>query len=222
MSKRAKQLLRENNELEEQIQDEAARAALTDMIVYIRSANISAYNQELVRRDIWQMIADGERRGESVEEIIGGDYKAFCDSVIAELPQLSPAERLLSQLRDTLLSAVVLLAIWLAFDILEQLIKPGTLPYLTVTVGNALSALLILAAAFMLVGAVSKHAFELGGKPKKRELALLFGLIFVLLLACTCANVFIKYALFEIHALAAALCIAALYGLYRLLDAKLD
>ena len=117
---------------------------------------------------------------------------------------------------------MVLLAIWLAFDILEQLIKPGTLPYLTVTVGNALSALLILAAAFMLVGAVSKHAFELGGKPKKRELALLFGLIFVLLLACTCANVFIKYALFEIHALAAALCIAALYGLYRLLDAKLD
>ena len=118
MSKRAKLLLRENNELEEQIRDEAARAALTDMIVYIRSANISAYNQELVRRDIWQMIADGERRGESVEEIIGGDYKAFCDSVIAELPQLSPAERLLSQLRDTLLSAVVLLAIWLAFDIL--------------------------------------------------------------------------------------------------------
>ena len=142
--------------------------------------------------------------------------------MIAELPQLRPAERLLSQLRDTLLSAVVLLAIWLAFDILEQLIKPGTLPYLTVTVGNALSALLILAAAFMLVGAVSKHAFELGGKPKKRELALLFALIFVLLLACTCANVFIKYALFEIHALAAALCIAALYGLYRLLDAKLD
>ena len=212
----------ELHELEEQIRDEAARAALTDMIVYIRSANISAYNQELVRRDIWQMIADGERRGESVEEIIGGDYKAFCDSVIAELPQLSPAERLLSQLRDTLLSAVVLLAIWLAFDILEQLIKPGTLPYLTVTAGNAVSALLILAAAFMLVGAVSKHAFELGGKPKKRELALLFALIFVLLLVCTCANVFIKYALFEIHALAAALCIAALYGLYRLLDAKLD
>ena len=76
MSKRAKLLLRENNELEEQIRDEAARAALTDMIVYIRSANISAYNQELVRRDIWQMIADGERRGASVEEIIGGDYKA--------------------------------------------------------------------------------------------------------------------------------------------------
>lgn len=93
MSKRAKLLLRENNELEEQIRDEAARAALTDMIVYIRSANISAYNQELDARDIWQMIADGERRGESVEEIIGGDYKAFCDSVIAELPQLSPAER---------------------------------------------------------------------------------------------------------------------------------
>ena len=166
MSKRAKQLLRENNELEEQIRDEAARAALTDMIVYIRSANISAYNQELVRRDIWQMIADGERRGESVEEIIGGDYKAFCDSVIAELPQLSPAERLLSQLRDTLLSAVVLLAIWLAFDILEQLIKPGTLPYLTVTVGNAVSALLILAAAFMLVGGIETR-FRAGRKAEK-------------------------------------------------------
>ena len=73
----------------------------------------------------------------------------------------------------------------------------------------------------MLVGAVSEHAFELGGMPKKRELALLFALIFVLLLACTCANVFIKYALFNTALAAAPLHRGARAAQARLLDAKL-
>lgn len=111
---------------------------------------------------------------------------------------------------------------WLAFEYTGAADKAGDAAVSDGHGGNAVSAAADTGCGVHAGGAVSKHAFELGGKPKKRELALLFALIFVLLLACTCANVFIKYALFEIHALAAALCIAALYGLYRLLDAKLD
>ena len=89
MSKRTKLLLKENNAFESQIQNEDNRAALTDIVVYIRSANISPYDQERVRRDIGEMIVDGEKRGKTAKEIIGDDYRLFCDRVIAEVPQPS-------------------------------------------------------------------------------------------------------------------------------------
>ena len=89
MSKRTKLLLKENNQLESQIQNEDNKSALTDIIVYIRSANISPYYQEKVRRDIWEMIVDGEKRGKTAKDIIGDNYKRFCDDVIAQIPKIS-------------------------------------------------------------------------------------------------------------------------------------
>lgn len=222
MSKRTRLLLRENNALESELSREEDREVLTDITVYLRTANISQYYQERVRRDIWQMLVDGERRGETAREVLGEDHRAFCDSVVAELPQLSRTERVLSQLRDVLLSAVVLFAIWLALGLLEQLIRPETMPYLTVTAGNAVCAAIILAAAFLLVHAVSRNAFSVDKAPGKRGFAVMFALVFLLMLACMGANIFIKYALFQIHALAAAAGIAALLAVYLALEAKLD
>ncbi len=90
MNKFTRRLRDENNELEKQL-SEATNEILTDMAVYIRCDNISEYEQERVRRDIYDMLLEGERRGRSVSDIIGDDYKAFCDSVISEVPQLTPA-----------------------------------------------------------------------------------------------------------------------------------
>lgn len=70
MSKRTKILQKENNELEKQIQNDSNKSILTDIVVYIRSANISPYHQEKVRRDIWEMIVDGEKRGEAAHFLI--------------------------------------------------------------------------------------------------------------------------------------------------------
>ena len=51
MSREAKALKKENNELEKQLSKETEDIQ-TDMVVYIRSANISELDQERVRRDI--------------------------------------------------------------------------------------------------------------------------------------------------------------------------
>lgn len=87
--------MKENNDLSSQLRAEDNRV-LTDMVVYIRGADISEYQQELVRRDITQMLIDGEQRGDTLEEIIGGDYKDFCDSVLNEVPHLTRAEKAVS------------------------------------------------------------------------------------------------------------------------------
>ena len=59
---------------------------MTEIVAYIRSANISEREQEMIIRDIMAMLAAGEREGRSAEEVIGDDAQAFCDEVIAALP----------------------------------------------------------------------------------------------------------------------------------------
>ena len=78
---RTKRLLRENNAFEKQLNPEF-NAVLTDMVVYLRSAPVSEYNQELVRRDLGQMFLDAQRRGDSPADVIGEDYRQFCDQVL--------------------------------------------------------------------------------------------------------------------------------------------
>ena len=221
MSKRTKLLLKENNAFENQIQNEDNRAALTDIVVYIRSANISPYDQERVRRDIGEMIVDGEKRGKTAKEIIGDDSRLVCDRVIAEVPRLSGKEYILSLLRDVLLSVDVLLVIWFLSNLLAWMLG-STSPYFTVTAGNVLCAVLTLTIAFGTVHAISKNAFpvETGHSSKRGLLAVL--LLFVLLLACMCVNVFLRQTLFHLHPLLAAAGIAALLLLYKMLDWKID
>ena len=94
MSKRTKQLLNENNALENCIQNPENKEVLTNMVVYIRAANISPYDQEKVRRDMTEMILDGEHRGAPIKDVIGEDYRLFCDDVIAEIPKLTGRTRI--------------------------------------------------------------------------------------------------------------------------------
>ena len=66
---RTKQLMRENNAFERALSPEFNQV-LTDMVVYLRSAPVSEYNQELVRRDIGRMFLDAQRRGDSPADVI--------------------------------------------------------------------------------------------------------------------------------------------------------
>ena len=72
MSKQVRQLLRENNEMEKLLSEDG-RSVMTDIVVYLRCADISDIDQEQVRRDIMQMLIDGEARGMSPYEGIGED-----------------------------------------------------------------------------------------------------------------------------------------------------
>jgi DNA-binding ferritin-like protein (Dps family) len=80
MNKQVKQLKRLNNKLEEQLNEEN-REAYTDIICYLRVANISEYNQEIIRQDLLEMVLSAQERGENIQTVIGEDYRTFCDGV---------------------------------------------------------------------------------------------------------------------------------------------
>lgn len=213
MNKVARKLRDENNELELGLSKEA-NDVMTDIVVYIRSANISDLNQEIVRRDIDEMLLEGERRGQSVAEVIGDDYKAFCDSVICEVPQLTPLQRFATLVLDALLGIIIMLAIWTVFAPLRQLSSGGAWYIVTVRTSDLIEGIAIIAAAFFIVGYICKNSF----KPKKAVFAV--GII-AIVAACFAAFVLLPNAvLLNMHIGISVLIIAVLLAVYFVIDER--
>lgn len=208
MNRQTKQLWKENNELEKQIAPENA-AVLTDMVVYLRTANISLYRQEQIRQDVTQMLLDAQLRGESAADVIGGDYQAFCDSVLAEVPQRSLKTRALSSAGDACLYVGILATIWFCVQLAGGLTGQTAWPLLMVTAGELAGMLLILCLSVGVVFYVCKTAFRTGNTETWKVWAVLT-VFLVLVLA---AYAFWRTPLFQMHAYAVA---GAVLGLFLL------
>lgn len=217
MSKRAKQLLKENNLLSKQLSAENA-AILTDIVVYIRGTDISDYQQELVRRDITQMILEGECRGDSAQDVIGGDYRSFCDSVIAEIPRPSFGDKVFSIMGGICLSLAVLCTIWLFGNLLNIFFGKKYWPYLPVTAGEIIAAVFIIGAATGLFQLITRYSFDNAFLKGKKMFLIVFAVLFV----NNCVVIFFRSVIFTVHAGAAAALIIALYLAYKVLDEKAD
>ena len=187
---RTKQLMRENNAFERALSPEFNQV-LTDMVVYLRSAPVSEYNQELVRRDIGRMFLDAQRRGDSPADVIGEDYRQFCDQVLAEVPRLTVRERVLDGLSTSLVCLGVWGVIWLFNRGLLAVVRGGW-PDIPVTVGDLLATALILAAAGYLFHAFSRAAFS-------SSYAGLFVKVFLILAAMLVVSRVFTAALVHVH-----------------------
>ena len=155
MKSEAKKLLRENNQREKLLSKDSQKA-MTDIVVYLRGRDLSQYHQEEVRRDIQEMVLEAEGRGETMESVIGGDYKTFCDEIVSAFPPRSKKEKVLEQL-DILLSALgILMVIWLV----KSLVSNGMTGPLTLTLGQFISWAVILVVAEAIVWWVTRTAFD--------------------------------------------------------------
>lgn len=217
MSRRVKEMLKENNELEQQLSDDGRRV-LTDIVVYLRGVPVSTFEQEKVRRDITQMLIDGEKRGSSARTVIGEDYREFCDSIVEEIPHMSGKEKVLVLMRDTLPALIVLLVIWCIGRLMEVL--SGVLPSFNcpVTLGNLLSGILLLAGAEGLLILLTKNAFE-----SNRSFQMKWGaVLMVVFIVAVCINYLITYTVFRIHLGVAVLLNIAVFAVYRIIDSHVD
>ena len=215
---RQTQLLQDENERSSDKLSRPTEQVFRQITQYIRTAPINGYQQKCIRRDILQMLLDAEAQGRTAEDVLGADYRAFCDSVIAELPPISGRTRTLGALRDVLPAAVVLLLIWLAGRLAEYAAGLAVWPALTVTVGDVLGGVLLLAVASAAVTMICRTAFS----TRKRVSALLFVLLFIGLFAALCAGFFLKQPLLTVHFLTAPVAALVLFAAYKLLNAKLD
>ena len=216
MNRRTKKLLLENNQLEEQLTRENNRM-MTDIIVYLRASNTTAYQQECVRRDITEMVLEGQRRGAPMEEVIGEDYKAFCDAVLSEVPKRTLRQRILSAVGSGCLYVDILAVIWLVFGAIGWLLGDGSWPWLAVTAGDLIALVAILGASIGLVEYICKNSFDENlGKSK------VIPVLLVLLVAglVTGSVLLREVVLFHMHALLALGLMAVLYGIHKAVEEK--
>lgn len=213
MSKRTRRLLAENNALDDRLSEEGS-AVMTDIVCYLRGADITPYQQELLRRDITQMLLDGEARGESAQAVIGGDFRAFCDDVLSETPRRTALQRLLSGAGVACLCLGILSALWFAMQLIACAAGKAAWPWFPVSAGAVVSALLITILAWGIVQAICRNTFDnhfLEGKAP-------FVLLFLALCIIMAASIFLRAELFTVHAGAALIFIIVLFLLSRIAD----
>lgn len=89
---RVKELIKKNNEREKVMLNENVQI-YTNMIVYLRGSELSDYNQEVVREDIIALILEGQDRGDSIQKVMGENYKEICDEIIDAMPKKTKKEK---------------------------------------------------------------------------------------------------------------------------------
>ena len=88
MNRNMRMLHKENNRLDKTLCEDYQRL-MTDIVCYLRGADISELQQEKVRYDLTLMLLEAQQRNAPLDEVFPEDYKAFCDTVIKELPPLT-------------------------------------------------------------------------------------------------------------------------------------
>ena len=218
MKKETKELLKKNNENEKNILEENDEI-YTNMIVYLRGANISEYNQEKVREDLIAMILDGQERGDDIQKVIGENYKEICDEIIAEIPKKTVKENVMYALMLTLdivwivgiISVIKTLIIMLA-----QNSKDMTFVF---SLGDLISWGMIVFVAYLVVYYICSTTF----REKERETNKVLSFIIIWLVCCIilCAiilpSLLIKVTIFSVHIGVAALIFGAIFVISRIM-----
>ena len=212
MNKTTKQLLEENNRREKELSPENQKI-LTDMVAYLRGSSAHIEQQEQVRRDILDMLLEGEARGQSAQEVIGVDYRAFCDEILGELPKRSAGQRAVYGLSVVSLSAAVLIAIWLGFSLFTAVIHGPFSLWLPVRTGQLLGGALIIAFSYGLVEYVCRTSFEDRSPTKVQVVGIFLGMALFFLLCMA-----LRQTLFSLHAGLAAGLALVLYLTYKITD----
>ena len=212
MNKTTKQLLEENNQREKELSPDNQKV-LTDIVAYLRGSSTPILQQEQVRRDITEMLLEGEVRGQSAQTIIGTDYQAFCDEILAELPRRSARQRTIYGLSVVSLSAAVLVVIWLGFSLFTAVIQGPFTLCLPVKLGQLLGGALIIAFSYGLVEYVCRTSFEDRSPTKVQVIGIFVGMVLFFLIC-----MLLRQTLFSLHAGIAAVLAVVLYLIYKVTD----
>lgn len=229
MTEKAKSLNKQNNELDKQLNAEN-NPVMTDIVCYLRAANITEYQQEEVRRDLLEMALSAQARGEDFKSVIGEDYKTFCDEVIKSLPPRSLFKRFLSVL-DTVFMCTSIMGVLCVIisrpmlDLIYNAITGKAMNFqFPVTVSNLIIYIITFLGAYIVVQVICKTAL----KPRKKPGSKLKRFIIGGLIGGGVFGVFLlivyfgKQTLFTVNIFAAIIVILVLYIAHKTLQRFCD
>ena len=221
MKKETKELLKKNNENEKNILEENDEI-YTNMIVYLRGANISEYNQEKVREDLIAMILDGQERGDDIQKVIGENYKEICDEIIAEIPKKTVKENVMYALMLTLDIVWIVGVISVIKTLIIMLAQNSKDMTFVFSLGDLISWGMIVFVAYLVVYYIGSTTF----REKERETNKVLSFIIIWFVCCIilCAiilpSLLIKVTIFSVHIGVAALIFGAIFVISRIMSLR--
>ena len=221
MKKETKELLKKNNENEKQILEENDEI-YTNMIVYLRSADISEYSQEKVREDLIAMIIDGQERGDDIQKVIGENYKEICDEIIAEMPKKTIMEKVMHTLM-VILDVVWILGIISLIKTLSTILVKGSKDMtFTLSLGDLISCGMIVIVANVVVNYICKTAFKEEERKNNKVLSFIITWIVccIILTAVILPSLFIKVTVVSVHIGVAVLVFGVIFVISRILGLR--
>lgn len=173
MNRQTKELRRVNNQLDKQLTAEN-NEVMAGIICYLRVANISEYNQEVVRQDLLEMTLSAQERGEDIKTVIGEDYKVFCDNIVASLPQLSKKERIIGFL-DILFMVIAEIALIniiispYTISLIRDIINKQPLSYeISFPIGTVIVCIVIVLFSISIIKIIGKFSIKYEKKAENK------------------------------------------------------
>lgn len=218
MSRKVRELRKRNNQLELNLNLENQNT-LTDIVVYLRTSNISEYQQEIIRKDITDMMIDGEHRGMDMHDVIGEDYQEFCDNILAEVPQQKPFEKALAMISPICLYGWIVIVLWFLTSLLEVFFGNVTFPMLPLKVGDFISYATLIFVSIFIVDYICRNSFDVSKTNllSKSQRKFIF-IVFVWLILFVLSRVFLNHIILHIHFYIAVILLVILYLSYKLSD----
>lgn len=163
MANLLEKLRKDNNERDKLLTKENG-LIMTDMVVYIRSSDLCDYDIEVIRRELFGMIYEAQLRNEAANQVIGDDYKVFCEELMMNGRQKDFYEKFLEWVYIGVVGMGTLFVIEIIFTgfILEPFVH-GKIS-MPISYGFLISTCLIIAGALGIYWFFTKYSFEMSRK----------------------------------------------------------
>jgi DNA-binding ferritin-like protein (Dps family) len=214
-------MIRENREISKKLNEENHKIYV-NIVCYIRVSSINEKEKEQIIADILDMFLRGQEEGKAIQEIIGNDYKAFCDSIIQSVRPKKIKEwdyfnKAWEYIKYIINGICILLTIDFVFRYIPMVIKYRAIVSYPVNISIFITTIIILLIAMAVVKYIMKNSFKLSHKKFSKKDNFLFGAgyaLLVLLMAmmslklsnCVLFSVSAYYVIF----------IVGIYWLYKL------
>jgi DNA-binding ferritin-like protein (Dps family) len=163
MTNAVEKLRKENNERDKQLTKENGKL-MTDMVVYLRGSNLCDYDIEVIRMDLFGMVFEAQLRNEPARQVIGDDYKNFCNEIMANGRQKSFYEKFLEWAYIIVVGTGTLFLIEIIFSgFFRKSLIHGDYN-MPLSIGFAASTVLIIAGSVAVYWYFTKYSFELPGR----------------------------------------------------------
>lgn len=180
-----KKLRKENNKSETSL-SKSTNLILTDMIVYLHSSDLCEYDIEIIRKELIGMAEESQMRGQAFQDVVGEDYKGFCDDLIQNGRKKSKQEKFIEMAYVLIVGFGVLFIYEILSKTIIAAVKGVSSDVLKmdISLGFVISSLCALIAANLIYLVFSKYAFELSMHKKYRiGSVVLFSFLFTAMVA---------------------------------------